>query len=91
MLNTGFSAVIGFWNTRPAWVPRTSRILSSSSASRFTPLSSTEPDSIRPGGATSRSTDMAVTLLPEPDSPTRPSVSPRPTVNDTPSTAVTVP
>ena len=30
-------------------------------------------------------------LLPEPDSPTSPSVSPSSTVNDTPSTALTVP
>ncbi len=30
-------------------------------------------------------------LLPDPDSPTRPSASPRPTSSDTPSTALTVP
>ena len=32
-----------------------------------------------------------VMLLPEPDSPTRPSVSPSATLNDTPSTALMVP
>ena len=32
-----------------------------------------------------------VTLLPEPDSPTMPSVSPRSTANETPSTALTTP
>src|SRR6187397_1389367 len=35
------------------------------------------PFAIRPGGATSRMMDIAVTDLPLPDSPTRPSVSPR--------------
>ncbi len=39
----------------------------------------------------SRITDIIVTLLPEPDSPTMPSVSPSETVNDTPSTARTTP
>ena len=33
----------------------------------------------------------AVTLLPEPDSPTIPSVSPRAELNETPSTAGTMP
>src|SRR5579859_5616133 len=36
-------------------------------------------------------TDIIVTLLPDPDSPTMPSVSPWATVNDTPSTALTTP
>ena len=36
---------------------------------------------MRPGGCgTRRMIDSAVTLLPQPDSPTRPRVSPRPTV-----------
>jgi len=39
----------------------------------------------------SRSTDIIVTLLPEPDSPTIPSTSPWPSVNETPSTARTTP
>ena len=33
-----------------------------------------DPDSIRPGDETSRNVDMAVTLLPQPLSPTKPSV-----------------
>ena len=50
------------------------------------------PPTIRPGGsATRRSTDSAVTLLPQPDSPTTPSVSPIRTVKETPSTARTTP
>src|SRR3954447_20513054 len=39
------------------------------------------------GSRMRRMTDMAVTLLPEPDSPTMPSTSPARTVNETPSTA----
>ena len=35
--------------------------------------------------------DSAVTLLPHPDSPTTPKVSPLPTVQETPSTARTTP
>src|SRR5437879_6075591 len=43
--------------------------------------------SIRPGGSMSRMIDNAVTLLPLPDSPTRPSVRPCPSERLTPSTA----
>ncbi len=39
----------------------------------------------------SRITDIMVTLLPEPDSPTMPSTSPGSSVNETPSTALTTP
>src|ERR1700750_2812155 len=39
------------------------------------------------GSRMRRMTDIAVTLLPEPDSPTMPSTSPARTVNETPSTA----
>ena len=47
---------------------------------------------MRPGGsATRRIRDSAVTLLPQPDSPTMASVSPRWSENDTPSTAFTRP
>jgi hypothetical protein len=46
-----------------------------------------EPDSMRPGGSTRRSSDSAVTDLPQPDSPTIPTVSPARMSNETPSTA----
>ena len=49
------------------------------------------PDSMRPGGRIRRRIDSAVTLLPHPDSPTTPTVSPTPTLNDTPSTARATP
>src|SRR4249919_241265 len=64
----------------------------SSSFTRSTPSNRISPLSIRPGGfGIRRSTDSAVTLLPDPDSPTIASVSPGSRWNDTPSTAVTVP
>ena len=42
---------------------------------------------MRAGSSSSRISDSAVTLLPEPDSPTMPSVSPAATEKLTPSTA----
>src|SRR6185295_9842980 len=49
-------------------------------------LSSTRPPVTRPGGGTKPSTESAVRLLPEPDSPTRPTSSPCPTASETPRT-----
>src|SRR5882724_7267863 len=49
------------------------------------------PSTILPGGSIRPSRERPVTVLPEPDSPTIPSTSPRPTSNDTPSTAFTTP
>ena len=43
---------------------------------QFLPSKRTEPETTRPLRGSSRITDSAVTLLPQPDSPTRPSVSP---------------
>ena len=67
------------------------RISSCGSFSRSTPWNSTSPEisayfeSVRP------MTASELTLLPEPDSPTMPSVSPGWTENETPSTALTMP
>ena len=44
-----------------------------------------------PGFGLSPRIDIIVTLFPEPDSPTTPSVSPGRISNDTPSTAFTIP
>src|SRR5947209_11847513 len=49
------------------------------------------PPTRRPGGSIRPSSESPVTVLPEPDSPTIPSTSPRPTANDRPSTAFTTP
>ena len=46
---------------------------------------------IRPGGSMRPRMERPVTLLPEPDSPTRPTTSPAARSKDTPSTAFTVP
>src|SRR5215470_7930247 len=52
----------------------------------------TRPPSSRLGGeGSSRMIDIAVTLLPQPDSPTSPTVRPAGTVNDTSSTTRTRP
>src|SRR5919201_5571165 len=64
----------------------------SGSVRRSTPSNSTSPPSMRPGGCgTSRMMESAVTLLPQPDSPTMPSVRPRARLKSTPSTARTSP
>ena len=49
------------------------------------------PLTILPGWPSSRSTEKEVTLLPQPDSPTSPTISPRLTRKLTPSTALTTP
>src|SRR4051812_41797269 len=49
-----------------------------------------DPPVIRPGGRIMRISASAVVVLPEPDSPTRPTRSPASTSNDTPRTAWTI-
>ena len=92
MVSTGLSEVIGSWKIIAMSLPRTARIASSLSASRSTPASLTVPPAMRPGGSgTSRISDSAVMLLPQPDSPTIASVSCGASVKLTPSTALTTP
>src|SRR5262245_60816362 len=71
------------------------RIAFMSSAARGTrsrPCQKIWPATMRPGGiGTSLRMDMAVTVLPQPDSPTTPTVSPRAMLRSTPSTAWTMP
>src|SRR3990170_4548014 len=70
--------------------PRIRRKADSGSDVRFVPSNTADPPSIRPAGCgSSRRMARFVTLLPQPDSPTRPSASPGSTVNDTPLTAWT--
>src|ERR1700752_292863 len=70
-------------------LPRMARISASSTFSRSLPSNRTSPASIRPGGdGIKRMTESAVTLLPDPDSPTMATVSPARTSKDTWSTAV---
>src|SRR6186997_1681956 len=49
------------------------------------------PPTTRPGGSTRPRMEKPVTVLPQPDSPTRPSTSPGLTAKLTPSTAFTTP
>ena len=77
MVKTGLSAVIGSWKIKPISAPRTRRISGSDSASRSRPLKRDAGRQLSvPARCTSRMIDIAVTDLPLPDSPTRPSVSP---------------
>src|SRR5262245_22028799 len=67
-------------------------IASGGSGTRSRPRHRIWPATMRPGGiGTSFKIDMAVTVLPHPDSPTTPKVSPLATVRSTPSTACTMP
>jgi hypothetical protein len=82
----GLSEANGSWNTicierRSGRNSALLRWLISSPLRRIAPLD----------GSTSRSTVRATVDLPQPDSPTRPSVSPGATEKLTPSTACTVP
>ena len=92
MRATGLSEVIGSWKIIEICAPRMSSI-----ARRGLPISSSpakriEPATVCPGGSgTRRMMDSAVTLLPQPDSPTIASVVPASTANETPSTALNRP
>ena len=90
-VNTGFSEVIGSWKIIAMRLPRMSRIAAGERSSRFCPSNITRPEVLRPGGGTSRITESDSTDLPQPLSPTMPSVRPRATPSETPSTAATSP
>src|SRR2546421_5154003 len=67
--------------------PRMARIASVSSLTRSFPSKTMRPAAISPGCSINRMMLSAVTLLPHPDSPTRPMIWPGWIVKDTPSTA----
>ena len=91
MVITGLSEVIGSWKIMEMSLPRIARIAASSRPMRSRPSSFTEPPTMRPGSETSRISESAVTLLPQPHSPTMASVSLRFSAKETPSTALTRP
>src|SRR6266567_6413019 len=92
IVSTGLSEVIGSWKIMAIRLPRISRISASERASRSRPSNRTAPETTRPSLAGSRRImDSAVTLLPQPDSPTIPTVSPACTDRLTPSTARVMP
>ncbi|KAG1387040.1 hypothetical protein G6F59_016583 [Rhizopus arrhizus] len=86
---TGFKEVMGSWKIIEIWLPRMARMDFSGRASRSRPSNSMRPPATRPGARSRRMMDSDVTLLPQPDSPTRPSVSPRRRSNESLSTATT--
>src|SRR5438105_3667135 len=90
-VNTGLSEVIGSWKIIDSLSPRRLRSRSSESFSRSSPSNSISPAAMRPGGGTNPMMLSAMTLLPQPDSPTMPSVRPRSSRRPTPSTALTSP
>src|ERR1700682_877206 len=90
-LVTGFRDVIGSWKIMATSLPRNSRTSSSFIWTTSWSLNRIRPETIRPGSGTSRRMEKAVIVFPEPDSPTMPTVSPRPTLKLIPSTAWTMP
>lgn len=83
---TGFSAVDGSWNTTATSRPRTSCNSRSGRPSSARPRSKMRPATRAPSGARPR-IDRAVSDLPDPLWPTRPSTSPAPRIRSTPRTA----
>ncbi len=75
MVCTGFNAVIGSWNTMPMRLPRSAHSAASGWPSNSWPSKTMLPLTRALSGS-SPSKAMAVSDLPLPDSPTRPSVSP---------------
>ena len=91
-VSTGLRLVIGSWKIMASRLPRSLRISPSSSRTRSRFSNVTLPFTVRASrGGKSRMIESAVTLLPQPDSPTMPSVSPGNTSNETPSTARVTP
>ena len=88
---TGFSDVIGSWKIIAMSLPRRARSLRGVICSRSSPLKSASPVEIVLRGLFRPMIERHVTLLPQPDSPTIPSVFPFSTEKLTPSTALTMP
>src|ERR1700694_2396955 len=84
---TGLSEVIGSWKIMAISAPRRARISSVSSLTRSLPSKKMLPAAISPGCSISRMMLSAVTLLPHPDSPTRPMIWPGWIAKEMPSTA----
>ncbi|MGY3120698.1 hypothetical protein ACVWXQ_004635 [Bradyrhizobium sp. S3.14.4] len=83
MVSTGLRLVIGSWKIMATSLPRTSVMLASDSVSRSRPASVTRPSTRPLSFGMSRMMESAVTLLPEPDSPTIATVSLAAISNDT--------
>ena len=76
-LKTGFRLVMGSWKIMAMSLPLMPCIRFSETSSRFCPSKRISPSGYEAGGlGLSCITESAGTLLPEPDSPTIPNVSP---------------
>ena len=87
--NSGLSEAIGSCRIMAIRLPRTRRISASDLSSRFSPSNIMRPCTMRAAGGSRRMMVSASVLLPEPDSPTMPSVSPASRLKVTSSTART--
>ena len=84
---SGLSDVIGSWKIMLTRLPRIAKSCASLAPTISTPSSTTDPDGWLAWGGRSCGIESAVTDLPEPDSPTRASASPRSMWKSTPCTA----
>jgi hypothetical protein len=91
MVKTGLRLVMGSWKIMEISAPRSLRRLSSSSLARSWSLKSTLPALISPFGGSRRSSALATVLLPQPDSPTMPTIWPGLTSKLTSRSAVRMP
>ena len=83
----GLSEVIGSWKIIASRLPRRSRKVWSGTSSKSKPSNRIEPETSAECFDNSPMMASEVTLLPQPDSPTRPSVAPLATLRSTLSTA----
>ena len=87
MRMVGSMALMGSWNTTQMSFPWMLRRVSPLLVSRSRPSSRIWPRKAACSGRSRPEIIMAVTVLPLPDSPTRPTISPSPTVRSMPRTA----
>ena len=85
--STGLSVVVGSWKTKPTSSAAQRRSVSAIGAIDFRAAETDRARDLRRCPAAGRQPASAVTLLPEPDSPTMPSTSPGYTSNSMPRTA----
>ncbi len=91
IFSTGFSDVIGSWKTIAMLAPQNRRISLGDAPPISSPSKRIEPLRITFLRGSSPMIERVSTVLPDPDSPTIPSVRPRSRVKDTPSTDRTRP
>ena len=84
MVRIGLMPARGSWKTMPALDRRSASSSPTGAPSTSRPSSRTVPPVVAPRGCRPI-TERAVSDLPEPDSPTRPTVSPAATESETPS------